>query len=141
MAEIVQLDDLVPQDITFVYRGDEYHVPGDLDTETVFKIFQHLKGLTGLRGDDGKAADDEAIRRASDNLRKILLDVFRIRQPDLETLPFGTRSQAIITERLLSLIGLPGVGEAEEPVPTGRAKPSPTRSSPGSRKPRSTRAR
>jgi hypothetical protein len=133
MPEIVNLDELVPEDITFVYQSKEYVVPGDLDTETVFKIFQHLKALLELRDADG-GLDEDGARRAAEAMGELLLNVFRIRQPDMRELPFGTRGRAIIAERLLDNIGVGGA--AREEVPSGRANRSKRRRSPSSHKPK-----
>src|SRR5438105_2962391 len=41
-ARIVQLDDLVPDELVFNYRGTDYRLPGDIDTETTFRLQELL---------------------------------------------------------------------------------------------------
>lgn len=139
MAEIIQLDELVPDDITFVYRSKEYYVPGDLDTETVFRVFKYLREVVDLRTEDGGPMDEASVQRSATRLEELLLSVFQIRDPDLRgPLPFGARSLPIITAKLLEAIGinLNDAIEADAAVPTVRASRSPKRSSSVSAKPR-----
>lgn len=136
MAEIIKLDELVPEDIIFVYQGKEYTVPGDLDTETVFRIFKHLRAVLELRETreaDGSIPGEDEIKRAAKSLHDLLLDIFKVRDPDLESLPFGAKSLPIVTEAVLSRLGVGQEMLVEEgPVPTARASRSPKKSSPAS---------
>lgn len=147
MAEIVQLDDLVPEDIVFVYREEEYVVPGDLDTETTLRVFKYLRNLVTLRDsrEQGDIPAEADVVKAASALQELLLSIFQIRNPSLTSIPFGAKSLPIVTERILGLLGISTAAEdlVEEgaPVPTGRASRSPKKSSPVSASKRTPPAR
>lgn len=145
MANIVNLDELVPEDIVFEFREKQYVVPGDLDTETVFKVFQHLRSLYDSRPEDGSPMTEEAVKQAAASLEDLLISIFQIRDPSLRgPLPFGARAMGIVTEKILAALGIGGDdeddgGEKKEPIPTVRASRSPKKSSPASTRPSRTK--
>lgn len=138
MAEIINLGELVPEDILFVYGEKEFVLPGDLDTETVFKIFAYFRDVMQLRVDGDEKVRQADLIAASNKLHDLLLGIFQQRNPDLEgPLPFGARSLPIITEKILGRLGIGTEGPLPEDDehPTVPASPSPKK------KPRSSATR
>lgn len=132
MTQIVDLDAIVPEDVTFSFRGKKYLLPGDLDVEHTYKL---LRCFTAA----GKAeqGDDLGKReRAETQLRDALLELFRQRDPELAELPFGVKGLQIVLIEVLKAIGLEIQSGGEGP-PT---KPGPKRSRPSKRSPRSAKS-
>lgn len=98
----VNLDDLLPEDLTINYRGDKYVVPGDLDVDTATTLFRTLKEQAAA--EDGE--DDETTAERVAASRAFLLELFRIRQPNLESLPFGVKGTAHVILAILRHLGV-----------------------------------
>lgn len=114
MAEIINLNDLIPDDIEMQYGDKVYVIPGDLDTETVLKVFKVFQAMLELVG---KADASEAeVKKAAKDMSDMLLSVFRIRDPQLEKLPFGRQSTTIVVSKLLQSLGLDVGGDAAPPT-------------------------
>ena len=124
MAQITNLNELVPEDIVFQYGNPpvEYVVPGDLDGETVFKLFRMFGSLAELMGAnvDDAAKTSRHVNRLSREVDATLLALFQIRQPDLEKLPFGFKSMPIVIRTIMQHLGL---GVADDPSPAPKRKP------------------
>jgi hypothetical protein len=130
VAEIVDLDAVVPEDIVFKLAGKQYPIPGDLETEQVFKLMRLFAGL--------KVSGNLAgVERSAKQLEAGLLDLFQVRQPDLERLPFGATSLRTVTVRVLQLLGVDVGGPQPDPLPEPTPK-KPKRAVPKSRSRRST---
>jgi hypothetical protein len=132
-VQIIDIDELVPDDISFKYRAKTYTIPGDLRTEQTLELYAMLKKLaeTEARGDAGEL--DRIIKKAE----KALLPVFQVHQPDMTELPFGAVGLGVVLRTVLRLIGLlEGGTEAGEGVPVDPPNRSTRRS-----KERSTRTR
>lgn len=114
----------------------EYRIPGDIDVDNAFRLLKLLVDLTesqaveaaAKRRVDRTAADSEATvdeiedaeaelaealeqsgagaERAGEELRRVLLELLQIRQPDLDRLPFGIVACQHVTGELLRRIGL-----------------------------------
>jgi len=135
MAEIINIDDLIPPDIELQYRGASYTIPGDLDTETVLRVFETFRQVLALSSAGAGEVKTADIKKASETLRDLLLGVFQIRNPELTSLPFGSTSTPIVVQHLLRSLGVDLFGENEETTPTQReASPSREKSSPSSAK-------
>lgn len=114
MANIIQLDSLVPEDLEFTYRGESYVIPGDLDGETVLKLFRMFGQLAQLMAKAGEDPGTETdarkaateMRRISADVDKTLLELFRLRQPGIEKLPFGVKTMPIVIKTILEHLGL-----------------------------------
>jgi hypothetical protein len=128
MPRIIDLDALVPEDLEFRYRGESYLVPGDIDGEAAWGLVKlYQEGLAAQeKGSSEQQAADALIQQA-------LLALFRVRQPDLERLPFGLRGSAVVLAEVLVLLGFEIVSP---PTPRPKEKMAVPRSrrSSGSRK-------
>jgi hypothetical protein len=130
MPEIVDIDELVPDDIQFKYRGETYAIPGDLRVDQTLELY---KLLTQLANAESTGSEAE-LRRIIAKAEAALLPIFQVHQPDMEKLPFGAAGLGIVLRRVLQLIGLLQVGEAGADVPdppkpnraARRAKPAST---------------
>lgn len=118
MPRYLDIDDLVPADITVRVRGEEYTLPGDVSVPTYLT-------LTRLAGDvvDGEAEDPES---AVVELHDRLLDLFRVHQPDLQELPVGPRALLPLVFRYLDA---PVTEEVAAPARPPRPAGTKTRSS------------
>jgi len=114
----IDIDDLVPADITVRVKGEEYTLPGDVSVPTYLT-------LTRLAGDvvDGDSEDPEA---AVIELHDRLLDLFHVHQPDLQELPVGPRALLPLVFRYLDA---PVTEEDAAPVRPPRPAGTRTRSS------------
>ena len=144
MPEIVDLDELVPDDITFRYRGADYTIPGDLKTGVTLELYALLTRLAKAEAKGGAAE----LKRIIGQAERAMLPVFQVHQPDMVELPFGAAGLSHVLRRVLVLIGLleiPGEGDGVDP-PTPAPTPATPRSTrkattPGSRKRTPTRRR
>lgn len=133
MVQVVDLDELLPEDITVRVRGTGYQLPGDMDVEQVFRLFELYLALSKIESDDPAAMFAEVKGRFGD-INAELLDLFKIRQPDLEKLPFGIRGIGAMLRLVLEQLGLK-ITETDPPTPS----PRPKRTTPKTRKPRAER--
>lgn len=149
MPDIVDLDELVPDDIQFNYRGETYTIPGDLRVDQTLDLYALLTRLANAEAKGGAAE----MKRILDKAEAALLPVFQVHQPEMVQLPFGAAGLGHVLRRVLTLIGLlqvvpPGDGDDTNP-PTPAPAPGPRKprgsgssstrktTKPGSRKPRS----
>lgn len=154
-SNIVNLEDLVPglEGKTFrmpvgveedgvTKRYEDYHIPGDLDSETVFeflKLFEDMvqfqarsRELQTDAGDDPEANAQalaetmQALRDLNDAVKAKLLVVFQVARPDLKTLPFGASTTMVVLGVVLEMMGIaaPSDGVAELPVPPDPPEPN-----------------
>lgn len=128
MTQIVNLNELVGEDIVFQYGTPvvEYRIPGDVDVETVFELFEMFLGLSKIKGDDPEklAAD---VQRGFFDIRDKLLKLLQIRSPKLTSYPFGIRGTGIVLRSILSDLGVQVSNE--NPTPPSPAKPKVTKPS------------
>lgn len=127
----INLDDVVPEDIEFDYRGKTYTISGDLDVETTFKLI----GLFGDLADAEVAGDRKKQLSVNGKLEQLLLDLFKEHDPSLEKLPFGVVAYRNVVTQLLGSLGLEVIGgdpPADPSKPTAK-KRAPRRRSSGSR--------
>lgn len=145
MPEIIDLDELVPEDIVFKYRSTEYTIPGDLRTDQTLELFALLQRLAAAES-TGKPGE---LKRIIGQTEAALLPIFQVHQPEMEKLPFGAAGLGLVLRRVLWLIGLlqivePGDEEVDPPTPAplNRAarRRTQTTTKPGSRKPKKTAA-
>ena len=131
MAEIHDLDELVPEDITFRYRREEYTIPGDLRTGDTLELFALLQRLA-LAEAKGTPAE---LKRIIAQTEAALLPIFQVHQPQMEQLPFGAAGLGAVLRKVLELIGLLEVGPAVDPpnrATRRRARSTPTATKRGS---------
>ena len=81
-AEIRDLDVLLPQPIKVRLDGKVWTVPGDLPAPTYLRLRQ-------LAAEGDVDDDEEAQLAVMAELYDMLLDLFRVHQPDLVELPMG----------------------------------------------------
>lgn len=127
MARIIELDEYVPEDLQFNYRGQSLSIPGDLSVDDTFD-------LLALFAESGRVEESGDLKKQRDYNKKLeqtLLAMFRRQQPDLERLPFGQRGLAQVLIEVLILLGLltrdvldPPTRPASTPAPK-KAKPRP----------------
>lgn len=134
---IVDLRDYLPADITFVLPDGEWTMPGDVDNETVWRIYALLldvadlpDDMTGLRPPERRKTLERA-QELDGHLADLLLGQFRRRHPDLQELPFLSRGSRLVAAELLKQLGFYQEPDKDEPVdPT--TEPEPPRPSSGS---------
>lgn len=141
MAKEIDLDALIPDDLEFHYRGETYTIPGDVDTETVLRMFRMFQLLLETRDLAQGAADADAkkfgakIDKAYEEINSILLTLFQVNQPHLTALPFGVAAMPHVIAGVLQLLGVtadPLTGESSEESTTSPPK-KPQRSAPRKR--------
>lgn len=118
MAEIINLDELVPEDVIFKYQGKEYVLPGDISTEAVFKLFKFFREMLAAQK-PAEGEDDIDTKEVEDSVKKLkaeLLSLFQERDPDLKEVPFGVSSMPIVMETLLKKLGVEITDEGNPPA-------------------------
>ena len=124
----IELDEVIPEDITFAYKGKEYVIPGDIDVDTTFDLI----ALLGRHGEAEEKGDTPEVRAVNKEVEQKLLYLFRQRDPELEALPFGVIGYRFVLAQVLTSLGLLIVEEPATPPKPRRAKRSPSRRSSGS---------
>jgi hypothetical protein len=139
-SEIVNLDELIPDDLTIRVGGQDYELPGDIDTETTFKLDKLMRKLgeaeTKVASADVTDEDRETAEKLTLEAQEIVLELFRIKQPDMEKLPFGARGFSQVLARILMRLGW-GDLEVSPPPPNRAARRAKPKKSPPSRSSRS----
>lgn len=138
-SNIINLADVVPgiEDTTFkMPDGTELVVPGDLSTETTFELLALFEDLIKFQEDASKqVATKKAsaavvskvradLKTVTDKIDALLLGIFQIRQPDLEKLPFGSKSQNYVLGAIFETVGLASKTELAGPLPAPPTKPT-----------------
>lgn len=122
-VEIIDLDALVPPDIDFKYRGEVFHLPGDVDVGYVLTLYRVMIAFNE-EGDDSEAED---IERTVDAARRALLPLFQAGNPGrfekTDDLPFGARSLGVIIRKVLERVAFL-VQDDEAIVPPTPRKPA-----------------
>ena len=113
MPEIVDLDELVPDDIVFKYRDNQYTIPGDLKTGQTLELFALLTRLAKAEAKGGATE----LKRIIGQCEHALLPIFQVHQPDMVELPFGAAGLGHVLRRVLELIGMLDTVPAEGDVP------------------------
>lgn len=124
----IDLDEVILEDHEVRLAGETYLLPGDLPAPQMLGL-SHAWDRLSMREDQGERSGDELVRELYDRA----LELFRVRQPDLEALPIGVVS---IGRLIVGLYG--GLGDDGEPAvdpqraPERKAGPAPgkTRRSP-----------
>lgn len=131
MAQIIEMNELVPEDIIVRYGNPpvDYKIPGDIDVETVFRLFEMFQALSSTEGNDQEVFD--SLKAKFGDIRAELLKLFQVRDPKLKELPFGLRGTGALLRVILGQLGL--VVTAENPTPPKR-KTTPKRTVPRARR-------
>lgn len=125
----IDLDQVVPEDITFKYRGADYVLDGDLDTEDVLILARLLDQAQTAE----TAGDLAAVQKLNPKIKQELLRLFQVKDPKLEALPFGAVAYQHVIAEVLKLMGFVLV-EEDPPAPTPAPNRSQRRRSTGSRR-------
>lgn len=113
MAEIVNLNEILGEDIVFDWQGAQYTFPADVSTKLTFRLadlYKQLDEAERLIAEKKKRAeptdkDEAAYRVLIADTEEALLEGFRDRHPELESLPFGSRGFSIALAVILSRLG------------------------------------
>ena len=133
-SNIVNLEEVVPgiEGKTFTLGDKSYHVPGDLPTDTIFEMLALFEDLVKFQEEAStqiaKNTSAASVQKVREKLRELtdmidakLLAIFQIDQPDLESLPFGSKSTNYILGEIFEMVGL----ASKEPLGALPAPPTP----------------
>lgn len=126
----IDLDELVPEDINFTFKGDTYTIPGDLTVDQTFDVVS----VWTRAAEAELTGDQDKIRKTNQALTDQLLQLFRIKHPDLESLPFGVAAYRAIVAQVLIAVGLTIEDEQDPPKPSPAPARARSRRSSGSRR-------
>lgn len=101
MARIIDLDALVPDDVEVVFGGETYPLPGDIPVELMLQVEAASQRLNTI-------TDNEEGQDALGGLYDAVLELFRIRRPELESVPIGLKQCVMLIGQLYAV---------EEPTP------------------------
>lgn len=123
MARIVNLNELVGEDIEFHYGTPviKYLIPGDIDVETVFDLFEKFQSVSKIDGDDPEKLTEQ-VRARFDGITSKLMEVLQVRQPALERYPFGIRGTGVVLREILSALGVQVTENPPAPAPITRRR-------------------
>lgn len=134
MSKLYDLNELVPgiEDVTIKYRDETYVIPGDLNTERTFEFmalydeileFQRAAAEAVASQDEKKALEvKDELERLMGTIGAKVLDVLKIRHPDVKELPFGQQSLMAVVGIILEAMGIGrSAGATDGPPP-----PAPT---------------
>lgn len=135
MPQIIDLNELVPEDIIIRYGSPpvDYRLPGDMDVEAVFRLFEMFRALSVTEGDDDEVFDQ--LKGRFGDIRAELLKLFQVRDPSLVELPFGIRGTGALLRVILQQLGMSVSDEDPRPASPTRA-PSRTPKKPAARRKR-----
>lgn len=123
MPRYIDLDDLVPADITVRVRGEEYQLPGDVPVPEYLELSRLAGEIAGMDSEDPESAVVA--------LHDRLLALFRVHQPDLTELPVGPRALLPLVFRYLD-----APAEQEEAQPARPPRRAGTTTKPSGKPPR-----
>lgn len=118
MAQIIDLNELVPQDITIRYGtpAKDYKLPGDISTEMVFRLFEMRQALASIDATD-PVKIVEAMKARFGDIEAELLTLFQQRNPAMKSLPFGIRAMGAVLAVVLGQLGLTVTEDPPTPAP------------------------
>jgi hypothetical protein len=93
---IIDLDKAAPEDIGVKLEGEIYALPGDIAIPRLLKIERLMSQLDG--SEDAGEGDTPFLE-----LYEEVLELFRLRQPDLEELDMGARQLGALVVRLYTV--------------------------------------
>jgi hypothetical protein len=108
-SEIVDLDKILPDDIEFVFDKETYRLSAKNIRFEQALLLGRLVGELGaaevkLNSPKVTKKDWDEVERVTGQVQEILLELFQVRHPDLERLPFGTLSFSHVLARVLIAI-------------------------------------
>lgn len=128
MPEIRDLDDLVPEDVEYRYRGKTYTLPGDIDVEHTYRLVK-LLGKSGELEAAQFAGETvfeekpilEARQALDEQVANELLELFQQSDPELAALPFGVTAMRFVLVDVLKALGFEFVPVEDEARPPARS--------------------
>lgn len=93
MARFIDLDTVLPEDITVRLGGADYHLPGDIPVPDFLAISRAHARL-------GAAEDADDAIGATEALYERILQLFQVRQPDLPRIPLGVQQAVALVFEL-----------------------------------------
>jgi hypothetical protein len=108
-SEIVDLDKILPDDIEFVFDKETYRLSAKNIRFEQALLLGRLVGELGtaevkLNSPKVTKKDWDEVERVTGQVQEILLELFKVRHPDLERLPFGTQAFSHVLARVLIAI-------------------------------------
>lgn len=129
MARIIDLDEIIPENLTLRYRAVDYDVPGDPPLEYVLALWEASR-----RAQEELTLDEQV--ETMQGVHDHLLRVFQVCNPSLLHLPFGAAGLVAVSNVLFGMYGLLST-DAEEETPALDEDPS---KAPASRRTKSQRS-
>lgn len=106
----LDLDELLPEDLTITFRNEKYVIPGDLSVESAFRLVAYRNQL-------GRSDSVAAQRKTLGEIEQFMLELFQQRQPAMTKLPFGVFGLTKVITTYLEHIGLEVTGgESGDPA-------------------------
>lgn len=96
MTRIIDLDKIVPDDIEVVLQGDTYLLPGDIPVELMLRVEHATQQLNSV-------TDSDEGQNVLADLLDAVVDLFRIRQPDVDQVPIGLRQAVMLISQIYSV--------------------------------------
>ncbi len=133
MPRVVKLGDLLPEDIEFeMPDGKKFLAPGDPPLAKIMELANLFEQSSGLGGGEAAAPDSDGVElEVLERLDRMVLDILRMRDPDLAESPFGVLGIQHFVAELLKAYGF--IEAAEDPPPTpAKRRPAANKRSPRS---------
>ncbi len=111
MARIIDLDEVLPADVVVRIEGAEYPLPADVPVPDYLAIARLIDEL-----ESAEAQEQSPVDRLEELYERVL-DLFRLKTPDLKELPLGPRR---LGELVLQIYG----EEPDEPAANGAERPT-----------------
>jgi len=125
MPKIIKLGELLPADFVIeLSQGQRYTLPGDPPLALILKIAELFERTENMNGDSGEVGL-EVLRE----LDSQMLNLLRMRDPDLTESPFGVLGVQHVVATLLQAYNFaaepePGEDDEEDPPAATRSKRS-----------------
>lgn len=118
-TEIIDLDELVAKPKRVKLGGQDYTLPGELPVPLYLRL-RAEEQATAEAEESGEKIDQD--RRVED-LNELLLDLFRVHQPDIESLPAGLVQMFTIIPRVYSAkVTVDDEEDEDEDAPKARTR-------------------
>ncbi len=103
MTRLLDLDKVLPADITVELRGQQYTLPGDPPLETYFKLLAIQEQAESDAGDE----DTDAQRDLLQTIFDVTYELFAVHQPELDPAEFrkviGVHSATTVLNQVVSM--------------------------------------
>jgi hypothetical protein len=124
MPRIIKIGELLPADfVVELSAGEQFTMPGDPPLELLLKIAELFERTENANGDAGEVGL-EVLRE----LDFQMLELLRMRQPELRASPFGVVGVQHVVATMLQAYNFAAVPDEDEPEGDPENPPSPARS-------------